>query len=156
MEDMVMVESLRGMEDMAVMVYTTVTEYMMVSMGMEEMGLAFMRCVLPPDGHAHYKFGYGVHDPHTGDSKSQEEHRKGDHVTGGYAVQEPDGTQRIVKYKSGPHTGFEAVVERVGVAHHPARYGHGKHGQDLGGVGGTSYVTMTNWGNQGQDKHGYY
>ncbi|XP_057658383.1 adult-specific cuticular protein ACP-20-like [Diorhabda carinulata] len=97
---------------------------------------------------AHYKFEYGVHDPHTHDHKSQHEHRDGHHVHGGYTLKEADGTHRIVKYKSGPHSGFEAVVERVGHAQHPAHYGG--HG------GATSYVGVTHWANQGSDGgHGY-
>ncbi|KAG5879798.1 hypothetical protein JTB14_027206 [Gonioctena quinquepunctata] len=105
----------------------------------------------------HYKFEYGVHDPHTKDHKSHYEHRDGHHVTGAYTLREADGTYRIVKYKSGPHTGFEAVVERVGHAQHPAHYGHGHghaHGGNAGdnGHGGSSYVGTTHWGNQG---HGH-
>ncbi|KAJ8927731.1 hypothetical protein NQ314_019733 [Rhamnusium bicolor] len=105
-------------------------------------------------GHAHYKFAYGVHDPHTQDVKSQYEHRDGHHVTGVYTLREADGTQRIVKYKSGPHSGFEAIVERIGHAQHPAHYGHG-HGHGYGGVGGNSYTGVTHWGNQGYGGHGY-
>nr|XP_023020603.1 adult-specific cuticular protein ACP-20-like [Leptinotarsa decemlineata] len=105
---------------------------------------------------AHYKFEYGVHDPHTHDHKSHHEHRDGKHVTGGYTLKEADGTHRIVKYKSGPHKGFEAVVERRGHAQHPAHYGkHGKHGQEHGGKGGTSYIGVTHWSNQGSDGHGH-
>ncbi|KAJ8985684.1 hypothetical protein NQ317_015184 [Molorchus minor] len=104
-------------------------------------------------GHAHYKFAYGVHDPHTHDIKTQREYRNGHHLTGGYTVEEPDGTHRVVKYVSSPHGGFEAVVERRGIAHHPAHYGDGHHGY---GVGGTSYVDVTHWGNQGEDTYGYY
>ncbi|RZB41743.1 hypothetical protein BDFB_012845, partial [Asbolus verrucosus] len=37
-------------------------------------------------GPAYYKFEYGVHDPHTGDIKSQYEHRDGKDVTGGYTI----------------------------------------------------------------------
>ncbi|KAJ8927732.1 hypothetical protein NQ314_019734 [Rhamnusium bicolor] len=107
------------------------------------------------EGHAHYKFEYGVHDPHTHDVKSQYEHRDGDHVNGGYTLKEADGTQRIVKYIAGPHNGFEAIVERIGHAQHPAHYGHGHHGHGHGGVGGTSYVGVTHWGNQGHGGHGY-
>ncbi|KAG5892323.1 hypothetical protein JTB14_017385 [Gonioctena quinquepunctata] len=107
---------------------------------------------------AHYKFEYGVHDPHTKDHKSQHEHKHGKHATGGYTLKEADGTHRIVKYTSDPHKGFEAVVERVGHAQHPAHYGHGGHGHGHGGhggVGGTSYVGVTHWSNQGSDGHGH-
>ncbi|XP_050507295.1 cuticle protein 7-like [Diabrotica virgifera virgifera] len=106
---------------------------------------------------AHYKFEYGVHDPHTHDHKSQHEHRHGHHVTGGYTLKEADGTHRVVKYKSAPHTGFEAVVERVGHAQHPAHYGHGHGGHGHGGHGGaTSYVGVTHWANQGSEGgHGH-
>ncbi|XP_076259192.1 cuticle protein 19-like, partial [Rhynchophorus ferrugineus] len=90
----------------------------------------------------HYHFKYGVHDPHTHDVKDQYEHRDHDHVKGGYVMKEADGTKRIVEYTSGPHSGFQAIVRRVGHAQHPAYYG--KHGH--GGVGGTSYVGVTHWG----------
>ncbi|XP_018566225.1 adult-specific cuticular protein ACP-20-like [Anoplophora glabripennis] len=105
------------------------------------------------EGHAAYEFAYGVQDPHTHDLHSQKEHRDGKHVVGEYTLHEADGTQRIVKYVSGPHTGFEAIVERKGHAQHPAHYG--KHGQgEKGGVGGTSYVGITHWSNQGES-HGH-
>ncbi|CAG9823687.1 unnamed protein product [Phaedon cochleariae] len=105
------------------------------------------------EDNAHYKFEYGVDDPHTKDHKTHFEHRNGHHVTGQYTLKEADGTHRIVKYKAGPHSGFEAVVERVGHAQHPAHYGkhgHGGHGGH-GGVGGTSYVGAIHWGNQGSE-----
>lgn len=67
---------------------------------------------------------------------------------GGYEFKEPDGTHRVVKYISGPHKGFEAIVERRGHAQHPGHHGHG--------YGGTSYVGVTHWGNQGDAGHGHY
>ncbi|KAL1505351.1 hypothetical protein ABEB36_004938 [Hypothenemus hampei] len=85
---------------------------------------------------AGYHFEYGVHDPHTKDHKSQEEHRDHDKVKGHYVVHEPDGTKRIVEYTSNKHDGFQAVVKREGHAHHPGHKGH--HG--------TSYVGVTHWG----------
>ncbi|XP_055376232.1 cuticle protein 19-like [Condylostylus longicornis] len=82
------------------------------------------------DHHSHpsYKFEYGVKDSHTGDHKSQWEHRDGDHVKGGYELHEADGTKRIVEYTADKHNGFNAVVKRVGHAHHAHSYGyHGGH-----------------------------
>ncbi|KAG4068078.1 hypothetical protein HA402_011411 [Bradysia odoriphaga] len=38
------------------------------------------------DAPAHYDFSYSVHDPHTGDIKSQSESRKGDAVSGRYEL----------------------------------------------------------------------
>ncbi|CAH1106172.1 unnamed protein product, partial [Psylliodes chrysocephalus] len=106
---------------------------------------------------AHYQFEYGVHDPHTHDHKSQHEHRHGHDVHGGYTVKEADGTHRVVKYKSSPHNGFEAVVERRGHAQHPAHYGHGHGHGGHGGQGGTSYVGVTHWANQGSEEgHGHH
>lgn len=71
-------------------------------------------------------------------------------MTGGYTLKEADGTTRIVKYEAGPHSGFNAVVERVGHAQHPAHYGHGHGGHAghgaHGGHGGTSYVGVTHFG----------
>uniref|UniRef100_A0A182Q605 Uncharacterized protein n=1 Tax=Anopheles farauti TaxID=69004 RepID=A0A182Q605_9DIPT len=62
------------------------------------------------DYHSHpsYKFEYGVKDPHTGDHKSQWEHRDGDVVKGAYTLHEADGTERIVEYSSDKHNGFQA------------------------------------------------
>ncbi|XP_076260620.1 cuticle protein 7-like [Rhynchophorus ferrugineus] len=98
------------------------------------------------DGHhqvPHYHFEYGVHDPHTKDHKSQDEHRHHDDVKGGYTIHDPDGTHRVVKYTSDHKGGFTAEVHREGHAQHPAHYGkHGEHG----GEGGTSYVGVTHWG----------
>lgn len=65
-----------------------------------------------PDTVPHYSFGYAVSDPHTGDSKNQQETREGDVVQGSYSLVEPDGTVRTVKYTADPHNGFNAVVER--------------------------------------------
>ncbi|KAJ8914948.1 hypothetical protein NQ315_002472 [Exocentrus adspersus] len=97
---------------------------------------------------AHYKFEYGVHDPHTHDKKEQHEHRDGHHVHGGYSLKEPDGTHRVVKYRSHPHKGFEAVVERHGHAKHPGHKGHGE--------GGISWVGITHWDNQGDEEHHHH
>lgn len=74
--------------------------------------------------HPQYKFEYGVKDGHTGDHKSQWEHRDGDVVKGGYTVDEADGTKRVVEYTSDKKNGFNAIVKKIGHAHHPAVYGH--------------------------------
>ncbi|XP_058456842.1 adult-specific cuticular protein ACP-20-like [Malaya genurostris] len=70
-----------------------------------------------------YKFNYGVQDSHTGDHKSQWEIRDGDVVKGGYSLYEPDGTKRVVEYTSDKIHGFNAVVKKIGHAHHPQLYG---------------------------------
>ncbi|ENN75703.1 larval cuticle protein A3A [Dendroctonus ponderosae] len=96
-----------------------------------------------------YHFEYGVHDPHSKDHKSQEEHRDHDDVKGSYTIHDPDGTKRIVEYNSGKKDGFQAVVKREGHAQHPAIYGdkHADgHGHEDHGKGGTSYVGVTHWG----------
>jgi Insect cuticle protein len=77
--------------------------------------------------HPSYKFEYGVKDAHTGDHKSQWEHRDGDVVKGEYTLDEADGTKRVVKYSSDKKGGFHAHVERIGHAHHPQVYKH-EHG----------------------------
>ncbi|XP_049542735.1 histidine-rich glycoprotein-like [Anopheles darlingi] len=97
------------------------------------------------DYHSHpsYKFEYGVKDPHTGDHKSQWEHRDGDVVKGQYTLEEADGTHRVVEYSSDKHNGFQAHVKRVGHAHHPEVYGHHEGGHSYGGHGygkGSSYA----------------
>jgi hypothetical protein len=91
------------------------------------------------DGHGHdeshdyyhhpsYKFEYGVKDPKTGDHKSQWEHRDGDVVKGEYTLDEADGTKRVVSYSSDKHSGFNAVVKKIGHAYHPeAHHEHGHH-----------------------------
>lgn len=58
-------------------------------------------------------------DPHTGDNKAQTEYRDGGVVKGSYSLTEPDGTVRVVDYSADPHTGFNAVVKRLGTAGHP-------------------------------------
>ncbi|XP_058064816.1 cuticle protein 19-like [Anopheles bellator] len=96
------------------------------------------------DHHSHpsYKFEYGVKDPHTGDHKSQWEHRDGDVVKGAYTLEEADGTHRVVEYSSDKHNGFQAHVKRVGHAHHPEVYGHheGGHSHGHGHGHGSSYA----------------
>jgi len=73
------------------------------------------------DYHAepHYKFEYSVHDPHTGDVKSQHESREKDVVKGFYSLKEADGTTREVHYTADHHNGFNAEVKKVGHAVHP-------------------------------------
>lgn len=44
--------------------------------------------------------------------------------TGAYSLAEPDGTTRIVEYTADKHNGFNAVVKRIGHAHHPQVYGN--------------------------------
>ncbi|XP_011256320.1 cuticle protein 7 [Camponotus floridanus] len=71
--------------------------------------------------HPRYTFNYGVHDPHTGDVKTQHEVRDGDVVHGSYSVNEPDGSVRIVEYTADDHNGFNAIVKKVGPAIHPVK-----------------------------------
>ncbi|XP_049854279.1 cuticle protein 19.8-like [Schistocerca gregaria] len=74
------------------------------------------------DPHPQYNFGYSVQDALTGDSKSQQESRSGDVVSGSYSLVEPDGALRTVLYSADPVNGFNAVVYRgVGVAAPPER-----------------------------------
>lgn len=67
-----------------------------------------------------YHFNYGVKDLHTGDLKSQWEHREGGVVKGSYSVMEPDGSIRTVDYTADDHNGFNAVVSKTGHGVHPA------------------------------------
>lgn len=53
--------------------------------------------------------------------------------SGGYSLYEPDGTKRIVEYTADKHHGFNAVVKKVGHAHHPPA---GHYGGAYGAVGG--------------------
>ncbi|XP_049293249.1 cuticle protein 19-like [Anopheles funestus] len=94
-----------------------------------------------------YKFEYGVKDPHTGDHKSQWEHRDGDVVKGAYTLHEADGTERVVEYSSDKHNGFQARVKRVGHAHHPEVYGHHEtgYGGSYGHGFGHSYSKLSKY-----------
>ncbi|XP_022912696.2 cuticle protein 21-like [Onthophagus taurus] len=70
--------------------------------------------VAEPVAPAAYDFAYAVNDPHTGDSKTQQESRQGDVVHGSYSLVEADGTKRIVEYTADAHNGFNAVVHKEG------------------------------------------
>ncbi|XP_063361478.1 histidine-rich glycoprotein-like, partial [Cydia amplana] len=61
--------------------------------------------------HPKYEFKYEVEDKHTGDHKTQHEHRDGDVVKGFYSLHEPDGSLRDVHYHSDKKTGFHAEVK---------------------------------------------
>jgi Insect cuticle protein len=68
----------------------------------------------PYDPNPSYNFNYGVSDPHTGDSKTAEEHLENGVVHGSYSLTEADGTIRKVTYTADDHNGFNAQVERIG------------------------------------------
>lgn len=70
--------------------------------------------------HPKYQYNYGVADGVTGDQKSQHEVRDGGVVKGSYSVVEPDGSVRVVDYAADDVNGFNAVVKRIGPAHHAA------------------------------------
>ncbi|XP_061728566.1 histidine-rich glycoprotein-like [Cydia pomonella] len=69
-----------------------------------------------------YEFEYKVDDPHTGDHKTQHEHRDGDVVKGFYSLHEPDGSIRHVHYHGDKHTGFHADVKHS--THHIVPHHH--------------------------------
>lgn len=70
----------------------------------------------PYDPNPQYSFSYGVSDHSTGDSKSQQETLVNGVVQGSYSLTEPDGTIRKVTYTADKVNGFNAVVEKKGVA----------------------------------------
>lgn len=74
-----------------------------------------------------YHFNYGVKDLHTGDLKSQWEHREGDVVKGSYSLMEPDGSIRTVDYTADSRNGFNAVVSKSGHNVHSTAGGHQEH-----------------------------
>ncbi|PSN50756.1 hypothetical protein C0J52_01175, partial [Blattella germanica] len=76
-----------------------------------------------------YNYGYGVTDFGTGDSHSQQESRDGDNVVGHYALQEPSGNVRTVKYVA-DNNGFQAHVLNSGSNNHAGanQGGHGGYG----------------------------
>ncbi|CAD1479756.1 unnamed protein product, partial [Heterotrigona itama] len=78
--------------------------------------LAKIAPALNYDPHPQYTYAYDVQDSLTGDSKSQQETRNGDIVSGSYSFIEADGTRRIVEYTADPVNGFNAVVHREPVA----------------------------------------
>jgi len=59
---------------------------------------------------ANYNFGYSVSDVVSGDSKTRQETREGDVVTGSYSVADPDGRIRTVTYTADSVHGFQAKV----------------------------------------------
>merc|ERR1712083_591702 len=59
---------------------------------------------------AQYDIGYSISDSVTGDSKSRQESRDGDAVTGSYSVADPDGRIRTVTYTADDVHGFQATV----------------------------------------------
>ncbi|CAD0198159.1 unnamed protein product [Chrysodeixis includens] len=61
--------------------------------------------------HPKYKFAYKVEDEHTGDKKSQHEHRHGDKVKGFYELHHPHAGHRHVHYHADKHSGFHADVK---------------------------------------------
>nr|CAD7431331.1 unnamed protein product [Timema monikensis] len=77
--------------------------------------------------HPKYEFGYEVTDHHTGDLHYQKESRDGDKVVGEYALKEPGGNVRTVKYVADKH-GFHPVVHNShGNDHSGADHGHGHY-----------------------------
>ncbi|XP_063532552.1 cuticle protein 19-like [Cydia strobilella] len=75
--------------------------------------------------HPKYEFEYKVDDHHTGDHKTQHEHRDGDVVKGFYSLHEPDGSIRHVHYHGDKHTGFHADVKHS--THHIVPEHHHHH-----------------------------
>uniref|UniRef100_A0A1I8Q176 Uncharacterized protein n=1 Tax=Stomoxys calcitrans TaxID=35570 RepID=A0A1I8Q176_STOCA len=69
------------------------------------------------DAPAQYKFAYDVNDQHTGDNHSHTEQRDGDLVHGEYSLIDADGFRRVVQYTVDPHSGFNAVVNRIPLEH---------------------------------------
>merc|ERR1712106_229930 len=71
-----------------------------------------VRLVEPEDAEpgAQYNFGYSITDSVTGDSKSRQESRDGDVVSGSYSVADPDGRIRTVTYTADDVHGFQATV----------------------------------------------
>merc|ERR1719158_1437555 len=62
-----------------------------------------------------YTFGYSISDAITGDSKTRQESRDGDVVTGSYSVVDPDGRLRTVTYTADSIHGFVAKVTYDGL-----------------------------------------
>nr|CAD7269029.1 unnamed protein product [Timema shepardi] len=82
--------------------------------------------------HPKYEFGYEVTDHHTGDSHYQKESRDGGKVVGEYALKEPGGNVRTVKYVAEKH-GFHPVVHNNHGNDHSGAV-HNSHGNDHSGA----------------------
>lgn len=54
----------------------------------------------------------------THDKKAQWETRDGGAVKGSYSLVEPDGSLRVVDYRADDHSGFNAVVKKIGPTVH--------------------------------------
>lgn len=89
-------------------------------------------------------------------------------TTGGYSLQEPDGTTRLVEYTADKHNGFNAIVKKIGHAHHPQVYAkHEEQGYGFGGAEhsygdhhhghghATSYSTLHQEHDGHGEHHGY-
>ncbi|XP_063621423.1 histidine-rich glycoprotein-like [Cydia splendana] len=116
-----------------------------------------------------YEFEYKVDDPHTGDHKTQHEHRDGDVVKGFYSLHEPDGSVRHVHYHGDKHTGFHADVKHsthhivlclatllaVAAAHYGHGHGHAFSSQHISRHDGPAHVVpIHGHGHHGHD-HGH-
>ena len=66
--------------------------------------------------------------------------------TGSYTLKEADGTTRHVEYTADKHSGFKAIVHKLGHAHAAAYTGHHEHGYAHGYGHGhgkaTSYINV--------------
>ncbi|KAH8286251.1 hypothetical protein KR054_005446 [Drosophila jambulina] len=103
-----------------------------------------------------YHFDYGVKNAHTGDHKSQWETRDGDKVKGSYSLKESDGTTRVVEYTADDHNGFNAVVKKLGHAHHPQIYHKSfGHGDVYGANYGYGPIDVAHYGGYGHGGHGH-
>ena len=85
-------------------------------------------------------------------------------ILGGYSLQEPDGTTRVVEYTADKHNGFNAIVKKIGHAHHPQVYakhydyaGHNNGGYGHAGHGGHGHGHATSYNYLHQEhKHGHH
>ena len=78
--------------------------------------LTTVRVVEQDEPPAQYNFGYSITDSVTGDSKSRQESRDGDVVSGSYSVADPDGRIRTVTYTADDVHVFQATVTYDGEA----------------------------------------
>lgn len=73
----------------------------------------FLQQIVPqilPQHTPNYNFAYSVNEPRTGDTKNQQESRRGDTVIGQYSLVQPDGVRRTVDYRADDVRGFRATV----------------------------------------------
>lgn len=70
-------------------------------------------------------------------------------MIGGYKLQEADGTTRLVHYTADKHNGFNAIVKKIGHAHHSGHW-NGNGAEHYG----DNWNNVQQWDNNDVHHHG--